>query len=129
VSDTANASSTANNYVTYTVRTQGPTYYNDAIEASLISDIIWDFETEYNDFIVVEPNVPIEACAYMQAIPAHDDQNSVIVELRLEYDDASFKHYSYQTTDKEEVIRMFLDYWGSQKLPEWTSWTDITDQF
>ncbi len=115
--------------LTYTVRTQGPTYYNDAIEASLLTDIIGGFDDDPEDFIVLEPSAPIGESIYLQAIPAKDDQNSVIVELRLEYADQSFKHYSYQTTDKAEVMRMFLDYWGVQKLPEWTTWTDITDQF
>jgi hypothetical protein len=41
----------------------------------------------------------------------------------------SFKHYSYATPDTGEVIELFLQYWGHQKLPDWSEWTDITDQF
>lgn len=129
MSESANLSSAGRNDVTYTITTQYATFNNDAIEASRITDIIEGFNTAPDDFIVVVPSAPVGESSYMQASPARDAQNSIIVELRLDYADQSFKHYSYQTTDRSQVIRMFLDYWGLQKLPDWTSWADITDQF
>ncbi|WP_217594432.1 hypothetical protein [Cohnella sp. GbtcB17] len=117
------------NDLTYTITTQGATYQNDAIEASVIIDILVGFETEPDDFIVIEPSAPIEGSVYMQAAPSPDSRNGIDVELRLELSDGTFNHYSYSTTDKDEAIRLLLDYWGRQRLPDWTNWTDITDQF
>ena len=65
----------------------------------------------------------------MQAVPSGDAENGITVELRMDHPDGTFNHYSYSTADADEVIAMFLAYWGSQKLPDWTSWNDITDQF
>ncbi|NBD27203.1 hypothetical protein [Paenibacillus glycinis] len=115
--------------VTYTITTQGATYANEAIEASLIRELIGGFELDPNDFIVIDPSVLIEGSSYMQAVPSGDAENGIAVELRLDHPDGSFKHYSYSTGDVEEVMTMFLAYWGLQKLPDWTGWRDITDQF
>lgn len=117
------------NDVTYTITTQGATYENEAIEASLIVDIMAGFEQEPDDFIVIEPSIPIGGSVYLQAAPSPESDSAIDVELRLERNDGTFNHYGYSTTDKDEAIRMFLDYWGLQKLPDWTEWTDITDQF
>lgn len=113
--------------LTYTVRTQYADYSNNDINGSLIVDIINALDDD--DFIVMEPSKPISQSSYMQAILANGDPSSIIVELRLEYNDQSFRHYSYQTSDLSIAIRMFLDYWGQQKLPDLTTWTDISDQF
>ncbi|WP_240419531.1 hypothetical protein [Paenibacillus periandrae] len=129
MSESANLSPVDRNDVTYTISTQNVTYQNDAIEASLITDIIEGFAADPDDFIILDPSAPVGESSYIQACPAQDALNSIIVELRLNYADQSFKHYSYQTPDKGQVIRMFLNYWGLQKLPDWTHWTDITDQF
>ncbi|MFC3804329.1 hypothetical protein [Cohnella sp. GCM10012308] len=117
------------NDLTYTITTQGATYQNDAIEASVIIDILVGFETDPDDFIVLEPSAPIGGSVYMQAIPTPDEDGGFSVELRLEHADGTFSHYSYSTTDKDEAIRMCLDYWGMQKLPDLSGWEDVTDQF
>ncbi|MDI4645193.1 hypothetical protein [Cohnella hashimotonis] len=117
------------NDVTYTITTQGATYPNEAIEASVIVDIVTGFETDLDDFIVLEPSAPVGESVYMQAVPSPEAGEGFTVELRLEHADGAFRHYSYSTTDKNEVIRMCLDYWGMQKLPDLKVWEDITDQF
>ncbi|WP_157685463.1 hypothetical protein [Paenibacillus donghaensis] len=127
MSETGNFGSWANG-AKYTISTQQATYNNDAIEAALITDIIEDLYPESNDFIVILPDAPVGGSLYMQAIPG-DTPSSTIVEIRLSFADQPFKHYNYQTADRSQVIRMFLDYWGQQKLPALDQWTDITDQF
>ena len=128
MSESENMSPADRKYVTYTISTQYLTYHNDAIEASLITDIIEGFATDPVEFIILEPSALVGESRYIQASPAGDALNSIIVELRLDYSN-QFKHYSYQTPNTGQVIRMFHDYWGLQKLPDWTSLTDITDQF
>lgn len=113
--------------LSYVVRTQYATYNDTDIDASLIKDIINSLDGD--DFIVMEPSKPISESSYIQAIADKGEPDSIIVELRLQYTDQSFRHYSYQTPDMSAVIRMFLDYWDKQKLPDLTTWTDITDQF
>lgn len=115
--------------LTFKIYTQNGNYNHDDIDAGLIKDIIMCFEAEYNDFIVVEPSVPIGDSIYMQAIPSPDNPDQVTVELRLQYTETSFKHYCYQAASQNEAISLFLDYWALQKLPDWTSWRDMTDEF
>ncbi|SFB22653.1 hypothetical protein SAMN05216312_104573 [Cohnella sp. OV330] len=129
MNSTVNPEFNDRNDVTYTLTTQGAAYENEAIEASLIVDIMAGFEQEPDDFIVIEPNIPIGGSVYLQAAPSPEADGGISVELRLERNDGTFNHYSYSTTDKDEAIRMLLDYWGIQKLPDLTEWTDIADQF
>ena len=116
-------------HVTYTIRTQHATFINEAIEASVITDIINDFVSDDNDFIVIEPTPMIQNTLYLQAISAPNNPGGIVVELRVQHDEESFTHYSYETEDTTEVNLMFLNYWGSQQVPDITNWTDITDQF
>lgn len=115
-------------HVSYTIRTQNATFINEAIEASVITDIINDFVSDDNDFIVIEPSSLMKGSMYMQAIASPDTPGAIMVELRMQHDDESFTHYSYET-DTAEAIRLFLDYWGTQQLPVLDNWTDVSDQF
>lgn len=115
--------------LSYRLETDGAVYDNESIEASVIIDIINDFEFSQHEFIVLAPSLPLENSIYLQAAAEEGSLGSIIVEARFVYADDSFKHYGYQTTDKSEVIRMFLAYWGEQKLPDMLLWDDITSTF
>lgn len=114
--------------ITYKISTQYNNYEHEQIQPELIAEIISTFETDPDNFIVLEPSAPIEGSLYMQAILEQEDWNNYTVELRIGNEE-SFKHYSLETSDRSEVIQMFVDYWSQQKLPDWTGWKDITDQF
>ncbi|MFS0724960.1 hypothetical protein [Paenibacillus sp. 1P07SE] len=113
--------------VPYILRTQNAEYSSPSISGSHISDIITNLEL--HEFIVIEPAKPIKDSIYMQAAMFGSSEESVTVEVRLSYDEESFKHYSYETTDKQKVVRLFLDYWGLQQMPDLAEWADISDQF
>ncbi|WP_405108867.1 hypothetical protein MHH28_30145 [Paenibacillus sp. FSL K6-1217] len=126
--ETANSSSDHSSGVMYTISTQYETYANYEIEASLITDIVNGFADDPDDFIVIDPSTPVEGSLYMQAAPLRHTPRSIVVELRLGYPDGSFRHFSRQIEDRDSVIRMLLDYWGLQKLPAYSTWSDITDE-
>ncbi|WP_340022011.1 hypothetical protein MHI24_23900 [Paenibacillus sp. FSL K6-1096] len=123
-----NSSTDNSSDVTYTISTQYETYANYAIEASLITDIVNGFADDPDDFIVIEPSVPVERSLYMQAAPVRHTPHSIVVELRFGYPDGSFRHFSRLMTDRVSVIRMLLDYWGLQLLPAYSNWSDMTDK-
>jgi hypothetical protein len=118
-----------NSHLTYTLTTQYAKHENDAIEASLIADTVEEFAAYRDDFILIEPSSPIEDSLYMQAACLVNDPSNIILEMRFRYPDQSFKHYSLQTTDKNEVVRILVDYWRMQKLPDYSTWNDITSDF
>ena len=126
--ETLNSSADNSSGVTYTISTQYETYANDAIEASLITDIVNGFADDPDDFIVIDPSAPVEGSLYMQAAPVRHTPRSIVVELRFGYPDGSFRHFSLLTTDRISVIRMLLDYWGLQQLPAYSTWSDVTDE-
>lgn len=115
--------------LTFTIYTQRGDYTDEEIDAGLIIEIMDSFEKDLDNFIVIEPSAPIGNSIYMQSILSPDDPSDTVVELRLQYTETSFKHYCYQTADKGEAARMLIDYWALQKLPDWTSWRDMTDEF
>lgn len=115
--------------LTYKLITDHAEFKKEEINTSLITDIIYGFEPEYEDFIVLEPSFPLENSIYLQAATEGEGISGFVVEIRFVYADDSFKHYDYKTTDKGEIVRMFLEYWGAQKLPDLSQWNDITSTF
>jgi len=116
--------------IVYTVRTQNKDYPHKEINASLIRDIIQDFLTDDDgDFLVLEPDQPIEGSIYMQAIGDPEGSGGILSEVRIVQDDESFRHYSYLSADPAEAVGIFLAYWEAQQLPDLSGWTDITAEF
>lgn len=115
--------------VTYTLDWYGTIYKDESIERSLFSDAIIRFGDE-DDYIVLESNVPIQNSAYIQAhSPYKKGSKLVVVEIRIGSSEDKFRHYKYETEDKEEVISMFLKYWAKQEIPDISTWEDITKEF
>lgn len=117
------------NNLTYTITTQYATHENPVINAALIADTVEEFATYREDFILIDPSSPIGNSLYMQAACLVKDPSNIILELRFSYPDKSFKHYSLQTTDKNEAVRILVDYWSRQKLPDYSTWNDVTSDF
>ncbi|WP_017813773.1 hypothetical protein [Paenibacillus shenyangensis] len=110
--------------LTYTLQSGEVTYTNEAINASVIVDLI----TELNDYIVLNPSIPLENSIYLQAACIGSEQD-LVMETRLQYEEGRFRHYSRITGDRTEMIQIFLAYWGQQQLPDLSDWQDITDEF
>lgn len=117
--------------LTYSIDSNGTIYDNDAIEASVISDIVLDFETGIHDYIIITPSHPIENSTYIQSASEQQEGEGIVVEIRFvpEEDPSSFQHYAYHTSSKPEIIQILLDYWSEQKLPDLTNWHNITNEF
>ncbi|ANY67634.1 hypothetical protein BBD42_14970 [Paenibacillus sp. BIHB 4019] len=115
--------------LTYKLMTDHGEFKKEEINMSVITDIIYGFEPDYEDFIVLEPSLPLDNSIYLQAATEGKGMIGFVVEIRFVYADDSFKHYDYKTTDKGEIVRMFLEYWGAQKLPDHSQWNDITSTF
>ncbi|WP_458119450.1 hypothetical protein [Paenibacillus sp. Z6-24] len=111
-------------YITYTLQSGDVTYDNDAINTSLITDLI----VELDDYIVLSPSMPLGKSIYLQAARM-GGEHELVVEVRLQEDEGHFRHYSWITSDRAEVVGIFLAYWGQQQLPDLSGWQDITDEF
>lgn len=117
--------------LTYNIDSNGTIYDNDSIEASVISDIVLDFQTGIYDYIIITPSQPIEHSIYIQAASEQHEGEGMVVEIRFvpEEDPSAFQHYAYHTSNHQEIIQILLDYWGVQKLPSLANWHNITNEF
>ncbi|MEW4368972.1 hypothetical protein [Paenibacillus kandeliae] len=112
----------------YTLESNGTTYENDSLQASLFVDLITNLDVQ--DYIVLEPSEPIEGSIYMQ-MAALEQDGQMVAEIRFINNQMKngFQHYSYTTSDRTIMIRYILDYWGHQRLPNLEAWQDVTDEF
>jgi hypothetical protein len=109
----------------YKLESNGTTYENESLNASVFVDLISDLEL--HDFVVLQPSELVEGSMYLQAASL-EEPGKMVVETRLQEGESGFKHYSYTTADKTKVIQWFLDYWGKQELPKLEDWQDITHE-
>ncbi|WP_322903462.1 hypothetical protein [Paenibacillus campi] len=121
-------------YVQYELTCGNGTYANESLNASLFQELI--SELELYDFIVLEPSVPLEGSLYLQATTLEEAtarRPQIIVEIRVQQkqDLHPFRHYRLMTEHNERVLRLFLEYWGEQRLPdvELDGWQEVTDEF
>ncbi|MFX3647966.1 MAG: hypothetical protein ACE3K2_29170 [Paenibacillus sp.] len=110
----------------YTLESNGTTYENVSINASLLVDLITNLELQ--DYVVLVPSELVKGSMYMQAA-ALEEPGQMVAEIRLQEGEDGFRHYSYSTADPTAIIQWFLDYWGKQQLPQLESWQDITHEF
>lgn len=76
---------------------------------------------EDEDYIVLEPKIPIDYNIYIQVM-FDASNNTYIIETRFLFEDNSYRHYSKVVTDLEDVKNLFLDYYQKCKLPVVSSW-------
>ncbi|MCW3793707.1 hypothetical protein OM416_19120 [Paenibacillus sp. LS1] len=110
----------------YKLESNGTTYENDNINASLLVDLITNLELQ--EYVVLVPSELVEGSMYLQAA-ALEEPGHMVAEIRLQEGEEDFRHYSYKSTDTTGIIQWFLDYWGKQQLPQLESWHDITHEF
>ncbi|WP_434752387.1 hypothetical protein [Paenibacillus amylolyticus] len=109
----------------YKLESNGTTYENESLNASVFVDLITDLEL--HDFVVLQPSDLVEGSMYLQAASL-EEPGQMVVETRLQEGEDGFRHYSYTTADTTKVIQWFLDYWGKQELPKLEEWQDITHE-
>ena len=84
------------------------------------------------NYIVLEPTEPIDNSAYLLVGTCcrRDEDGNVIesydAEMRLEYDDDAFRQYAITTDDLDKVKGWVEAYLLEGRLPNLSSWTDIT---
>lgn len=105
------------------------TYSNESLNASLFRELIG--ELELYDFVVLEPSFPLENSIYLQAASLEEPgkPGQMVVEIRFEQGEHKFTHYRMLTENPDQILSLFLNYWGEQRLPDLTNWEDISDQF
>lgn len=96
------------------------------LEGAIILESL-DKELKQNeDYIILEPKMPIDNNIYLQVM--FDGEAVYSIETRFMYDDDSFKHYEYSTSDLNEVKDIFLEYFQKGSLSSLSKWnTDLVE--
>ena len=107
----------------------GTVYEHEGLSASVFSDAITGLCKEYDDYIILTPTPPIKYSSYLQThSPTEGTNNLMAVEIRFDYPNGSFNHFCYETDDKVEIYRIFVNYWAKNELPDMTKFKDITNE-
>jgi len=107
----------------------GSVYNHEGLSASVFGDAIRGFCKEYDDYIILSPTPPIKDSSYLQTHSPTENTNGLIpVEIRFDYPNGSFKHFCYETDNKDEIYWIFANYWAKEELPDMTKFKDITDE-
>ena len=102
------------------------------IDREVIEDEVLELEDYTENALMLEPEIPIKQCDFIQAYypePEYDDGTGyrVLVSI-LSEDNNTNRLYRYKTLDVREVINIFLDYFEKQQIPDVTTWEDMTDE-
>ena len=108
---------------------KGSVYDHEGLSASVFGDAIRGFCKEHDDYIILTPTPSIGYSSYLQThSPTESTNGCMPVEIRFDYPDGSFKHFCYETADKEEIYWIFANYWAKEELPDMTKFKDVTEE-
>ena len=114
---------------TYQVETNFNDYTNDELDIDLFKEIINSFSADEWDFMVLSTDKPINDCTFIQAgAPQEIVDFQYVVEVGINNKKSGLRVYRMYTEDKNEVLQYFVDYWKEQKIPDISSWSDVTDE-
>jgi len=113
---------------TYSLRTNFSDYTSDEISISL-------FEKHINillysgvyDFMVLCADKPIQHSTFIQAVcPEEITDYKFIIEIGFHDNQSELEMYRYYNHNQDDVLQYFIDYWKEQKIPDISSWEDVS---
>jgi len=109
--------------LTYSVRTDLYEFSDDELYELLFSDILDSFEPDIWDFMVLEPSMPIDDSIYIQVGVENYEYD---LQLGFYYEESGYSLYRLHTMDREVVLNYIVDYWQNQRIPDISSWEDMS---
>ena len=109
----------------FSLKTDAKEYANNEINARLFEEILDGLTTGTWDFMTLSPDSPIENSTYIQVALTTDED----FEMNIGFGDAQtgYKMYRFETQDKHLVLQYFVDYRDRYRIPDISSWEDISD--
>ena len=109
----------------FSLTTDVKEYANDEINTRLFEEILDGLSAGTWDFMSLTPDSPIENSTYIQVALTSDED----FEMNIGFGDAQtgYKMYRFETQDKHLVLQYFVDYWDKYRIPDISSWEDISD--
>jgi len=115
--------------LTYSVSTNSDEYTNDELSASLFEKLIDRLNSDAWDFIVLAPSKPVKESTFLQVgAPLETTDLQLTVEIGFGDENSGVKMYRSYTKDKSVALQYLIDYWQEQKIPDISSWEDVSDE-
>jgi len=110
----------------FSLRTEFREYTNEEINALLLEEII-SSDPDLWDFMVLEPNKPIQDSTFIQVgAPIEFTDFKFVVQIGFGCAETGYRLYHILIEDKNVVIEYIIDYWQEQRIPDISLWEDIS---
>lgn len=97
------------------------------LNIDILKDAVYGLVDDTDNFIILEPKIPIDNSIYLQAI-CNDDEYTAETRLIFGSND-NFKHYTKVFGTKEELFEVFSAYYIKNQIPDLKTWIDDTKNF
>ena len=115
--------------MTFSLRTNYAEFSHAELSISLFEDILNSFEPDIWDFMVLSPSKPINGSTFIQVgAPQEIVDFQYTLEIGFYSMESGLTMYRSYTTDKDVVLHYIIDYWQEQKLPDISSWKDVSEE-
>ena len=94
-----------------------------------VEDAIRSLTGAEDSYLILTPDAPIDGSFYLQAMLPYsysDDGLGYILDICLEDSGYGYTLYEARTTEIDDVIRCFSQYYKLQKLPNLTAWENVS---
>jgi len=116
--------------LTFLLETNFRKYTNEELSVLLFEEII-SSSSDLWDFMVLEPNQPIQDSIFLQ-VGAPRASTAWPFKFNLEIvignTETGFRMYRFVTEDKNVVLPYFVDYWKEQRIPDISLWEDVSEE-
>ena len=118
----------ATNKLIYSLETNGSRFEDRYISETLMEDYLDHFTSAYWDFMTLVPSIPIKGSSFIQVgSPDAKTNYKMTVEIGFPSSDG-VELYRYYTTNKEEVLQIFKDYYLKQEIPDYKKWENVSSE-
>lgn len=80
-------------------------------------------------YVYLEPGAPVDGMWYLSAalpLDGYEDGLGYILEACVESSVTEFAYYQFRTTDQEQVLSWFKDFYAGKSAPDTSGWEDIS---
>ena len=115
---------------TFSLRTNFNEYTNDELSVLLFDEILSSFNSDIWDFMVLEPDQPVQGSTFIQVgAPQEIADFQLVLYIGFGDEETGFTMYRLYTADKHLVLQYFVDYWQGQQIPDISLWEDASYYF
>ncbi len=91
-----------------------------------------NLDSSEESYVYLELGSPLDSVWYLSAalpLEGYDDGLGYILESCVEADGENFRYLQTRTTDREQLLAWFQDFFTGKAAPDLSAWEDISDWY